>query len=193
MLRRVIFLLSFLITINTTVFGIETILFIRHGEKPIDGLGQLSCKGMNRSLSLPNMILRKFGTPDILIAPNPVIQKEDKDILYNYLRPLATIEPLAIKISKNIDLSCGYDDVSCVGSLLLEEKYNDKVLLIAWEHHKIEDILKYIATAKNITLNIPSWKNDNYDTIYVLHLGKDFIDFKIEQQELNYQNENCNF
>jgi hypothetical protein len=193
MLHKAFFLFLLLITLNTAIFGVETILFIRHAEKPADGLGQLSCKGLNRALALPATLISKYGKPDYLVAPNPTIQKEDKGISYNYLRPLATIEPLAIQISKNIDLSCGYDDINCVTNLLLDKKYTDKMVLVAWEHHKIEDILRLIASTKNTTLSIPSWKNDDFDTIYLLHIQKDSIDFKIEAQSLNNQTENCTF
>jgi hypothetical protein len=179
--------------INTAIFGVETILFIRHGEKPIDGLGQLSCKGINRSLFLPNVILNKFGTPDLLVAPNPVIQKEDRGIFYNYLRPLATLEPLAIKTSQNIDLSCGYNDIDCIANLLLENKYNDKVVLVVWEHHNIDDIIKKIASNKGVTLNIPNWESDDFDTIYVIKLGKNFINFNVDIEGLNQQNADCSF
>ncbi len=33
----------------------ETVIFLRHGEKPAAGLGQLSCKGLNRALALPRI------------------------------------------------------------------------------------------------------------------------------------------
>jgi hypothetical protein len=32
---------------------VETIIFIRHGEKPLSGLGQITCQGLNRALALP--------------------------------------------------------------------------------------------------------------------------------------------
>jgi len=32
---------------------IETIVFLRHGEKPQRGLGQSTCQGLNRVLALP--------------------------------------------------------------------------------------------------------------------------------------------
>ena len=35
----------------------ETIVCIRHGEKPLLGLGQLTCKGLNRALALPQVLL----------------------------------------------------------------------------------------------------------------------------------------
>ena len=34
----------------------ETIVFVRHGEKPANGLGQLDCQGFNRALALPAVI-----------------------------------------------------------------------------------------------------------------------------------------
>jgi hypothetical protein len=34
----------------------ETIVFVRHGEKPQDGFGQLNCQGLNRALALASGI-----------------------------------------------------------------------------------------------------------------------------------------
>ncbi len=31
----------------------ETLVFVRHGEKPAQGYGQLNCQGLNRALALP--------------------------------------------------------------------------------------------------------------------------------------------
>jgi hypothetical protein len=183
-----------LITFNVNIFASETMIFIRHAEKPADGLGQLSCKGFNRSVVLPNVIVKIFGIPDYLFAPNPAIQKKDNGINYNYIRPLATIEPLAIKLSQNVDLSCGIEDVDCISKVLLENKYENKTLVVAWEHHKIEDIIKKIAEIKGLKLDkIPNWKNDDFDSMYVVKIDKNTIDLKIEQENLNNQNNSCNF
>ena len=35
----------------------ETIVLLRHGEKPPTGLGQLTCKGLNRALALPSLLM----------------------------------------------------------------------------------------------------------------------------------------
>ena len=45
------FLLSLPALYGQTSTGGETIVMLRHGEKPAGGLGQLSCKGLNRALS----------------------------------------------------------------------------------------------------------------------------------------------
>jgi hypothetical protein len=73
---------------------VETLVFVRHGEKPAEGLGQLSCKGLNRSLALPAVIAAKFGKPDAIFAPDPGQQKNDGGHPYYYVRPLATIEEI---------------------------------------------------------------------------------------------------
>ena len=74
----------------------ETVALLRHGEKPVNGLGQLSCQGLNRALALPPVIGNMFGHPDAIFAPNPSDQKADHGEPYDYVRPLATIEPTAI-------------------------------------------------------------------------------------------------
>lgn len=190
--KKIILLVLFLV-INTVILADETLIFIRHAEKPLDGLGQLSCKGFNRSVSLPSIILKKFGEPDYLFAPNPTIQKLDKGSAYNYLRPLATLEPLAIKLSKNINLTCGYNDIECITNLLLKNTNEGKTILIAWEHHNIEKIIRNLAKTKHIHLKIPTWESDDFDTIYVIKVGKNSLDFMIDQEGLNKQNSDCNF
>ena len=48
---------------------VETIVFIRHAEKPAGDLGQLSVQGLNRALALPDVLNAKFGRPDFIFAP----------------------------------------------------------------------------------------------------------------------------
>jgi hypothetical protein len=75
---------------------VQKLVFIRHGEKPDEGLGQLNCQGLNRALALAAVIAKSFGRPDFIYAPNPSIPKEDAGESYAYVRPLATVEPTAI-------------------------------------------------------------------------------------------------
>jgi hypothetical protein len=76
--------------------AVETIVLVRHGEKPDKGLGQLDCQGLNRALALPPVIAKTFGRPSAIFAPDPSRQKQDDGVSYDYVRPLATIEPTAI-------------------------------------------------------------------------------------------------
>lgn len=186
-------MINLILVLVTAIFfelnATENIIFIRHAEKPKDGLGQLSCKGLNRSLLLPNIIINKFGIPDELFAPNPTVQKPDHGINFNYIRPFATIEPLAIKISKNINLSCGYNDVECISNLLLSPENSNNTILVAWEHHLIKEIISKIDTAKK--LNIPQWDNDDFDSIYLLKINRDEITLEFLFQGLNELEEEC--
>src|SRR5215831_5026678 len=76
--------------------AVETVIFVRHGEKPHNGLGQLNCQGLNRALALPSVIAKTFGRPDVIFAPDPDEQIKDGGRWFDYVRPLATIEPTAI-------------------------------------------------------------------------------------------------
>jgi len=89
----------------------ETIVLVRHGEKPAEGLGQLNCQGLNRAVALPVVIGKLFGRPDAIFAPDPAQPKEDYGRLYNYVRPLATIEPTAIAFGLPVDASIGVSDL----------------------------------------------------------------------------------
>jgi len=41
--------------------AVETIVFVRHGEKPANDLGQLTFQGLNRALALPDVLIKKYG------------------------------------------------------------------------------------------------------------------------------------
>jgi hypothetical protein len=69
------------------------------------GAAQLS--GLNRALALPAVLAARFDRPAALFAPNPGVRKKDNGVPYNYIRPLATIEPTAIRLGLpvNTDLA----------------------------------------------------------------------------------------
>ena len=90
----------------------QTIVFFRHGEKPSGGYGQLTCQGLNRALALPLVLTGKFGTPDVLYAPSPAVKVTDTAGSFYYVRPLATIEPLAIKLGMPVNTKYGYNAIS---------------------------------------------------------------------------------
>jgi hypothetical protein len=53
---------------------VETLVFVRHGEKPKPGLGLLTCKGLNRALKLPQFFADNFAKPDYIFAPDPSVK-----------------------------------------------------------------------------------------------------------------------
>jgi hypothetical protein len=173
----------------------STIVILRHGEKPAAGLGQLSCQGLNRSLALPSLLLSRYGKPAVIYVPNPTLKKEDKGSSYAYVRPLATIEPLAIRVGLPISLDWGMADVEPLASKLLES--NDGTQIVAWEHHWAERLARrLLQTTGGNPEDVPRWQNDDFDSLYVIRIGNSAsgarqATFSHEQQDLNGLSDSC--
>lgn len=151
--------------------GQETLVFVRHGEKPAKGYGQLDCQGLNRALALPAVIAAKFGKPDAIFAPNPSIPKKDDGALYDYVRPLATIEPTAIQFGMPVDTTYGYAQVDALERALIAPGNRGKLIVAAWEHHEIVALVRHIMKQYgNETPHVPDWQSEDFDSIYVVKL-----------------------
>jgi hypothetical protein len=105
--------------------AVQTIVSIRHGEKPKGGFGQLTCQGFNRALALAPIIARSFGKPDAIFAPNPSHSKMDDGTPYDYVRPLATVEPTAILFGVPVDVSLDLYDKSGLVAALEKRRARD--------------------------------------------------------------------
>src|SRR3954463_3085560 len=92
----------------------ETIVFMRHGEKPSSGLGQLTCQGLNRALALPSILVGRYGRAAYAYAPNPAVKVNDSGGSFFYVRPLATIEPTAVRAGVSINTGYGYTDIASI-------------------------------------------------------------------------------
>lgn len=149
--------------------NVRIIVFMRHGEKPQNGLGQLNCRGLNRSLALPAVLIRLFGRPDRIIAPNPSQLKDDDGQAYAYVRPLATIEPTAIANGLPVDTTIGYDDVDALVKALAPTDHKEYVTFVAWEHKKLVKAAKSLMKAAGGNPDdVPKWPGDDFDSLYVL-------------------------
>jgi hypothetical protein len=191
--KLIIFLTTLLLN-STICTAEETIVFLRHGEKPENGLGQLSCQGLNRSLAIPDVLLNKFGTPSVIFAPNPSIRKPDHGINYDYIRPLATIEPTAIRVGLPVNVQFGFNDIAGIKNEITSVKYENQVVYVAWEHKMLVEIVKNILIDFNSDISkIPEWKYDDFDSLYVIKIkshNKE-LSFSIDNEGLNGQNKDC--
>jgi hypothetical protein len=157
----------------------ETIVMLRHGEKPEGGLGQLTCKGLNRSLALPSLLISRYGKPDFIYAPDPAEQVDDGNNrpTYSYLRPLATIEPTAIRVGMPVNAQIGYTHIAELQKELLQPAYAHSLIFVAWEHIKLHDFAEEMLRRYGAgSAQVPDWPNSDYETIYVFHItrtGKD--------------------
>jgi hypothetical protein len=174
----------------------QKIIFIRHAEKPIQGLGLINCQGLNRSLALPAVLMEKFGKPDFVFASDPHEKKPDGDQLYNYVRPLLTVAPTAVQAGLPINTSFGFEDIKSLQQELATPRYQNAVVLVAWEHKKLEDMVKAMLRDMGGQPGaVPHWKGSDFDSIYVVTVqrneGKTVASFRREQQQLDGQAAAC--
>ena len=173
----------------------QTIVFMRHGEKPSGGYGQITCQGLNRALQLPDVLLAKFGKPNYIYAPNPTVKISDPAGSFYYLRPLATIEPTAVRVGMNVWTRYGYNDVVSLQSSLVTPTKANSTIFVAWEHAYLQKAVQNIMNAYGGRAVVPAWVSGDYDTLYVVNVdyaGSTITArFHIDRQGLNNQPTTC--
>lgn len=192
--KKIGFLVGSLLAIGLTsqiANAQETLIFVRHGEKPASTSGQLTCKGLNRALALPGVLLPRYGNPDYIFAAGPKEQK-----LGNSLRPLSTIMPTAVRLNLPINIQFHADDVDGMTKELLSDKYQNARVFVAWEHKNLDKIVKNIVQENGgDPKSVPEWPGKDFDSIFVVTLDKSGsapkVTFKIETENLNGVSETC--
>lgn len=173
----------------------ETIVFFRHGEKPSDGLGQLTCQGLNRALALPAVLLSRFGMPSYLYAPNPAIKISDPVGSFFYVRPLATIEPTAIRAGRSVNTNYGYSDVAGLQAVLIRSSKADATIFVSWEHDYLVQVVRNIMNQYGGGAPVPAWTTGDYDSLYIVkvHYGSAAINawFQKDFEGLNGRSTAC--
>ncbi len=171
----------------------ETIVMIRHGEKPPAGLGQLTCRGLNRSLALPSLLIARYGKPEAIYAPDPADEIQEGNIgpHYSYVRPLATIEPTAIRLGMPVNTQIEFDQIGQLQQALLQPAYAHSLVFVAWEHDHLYSFAKQLLkTYGEGAALLPPWPGWDYGTIYVFHVtrpqsnGKPHVTLSIQQENL---------
>lgn len=179
--------------------GTQTLVFLRHGEKPAAGLGQLNCQGLNRAIDLATLLPEKFGKANYVFAANPTrnVEEGELDNSYSYIRPLMTISPSAIKLGLPVNINFSANDTSDLAEELLHDKYHNSVIYTAWSHGYLPELINTVAgeaTGKQMTLT-QDWESSDYDSLYVLtltwHNGKASLQSHVYKQGLDNGAETC--
>ena len=179
--------------------GTQTLVFLRHGEKPDGGLGQLNCQGLNRAIDLSTLLPEKFGKADYVFAANPTrnVEEGEFDNSYSYIRPLMTISPSAIKLGLPVNINFSANDTSDLADELLHDKYHNSVIYTAWSHGYLPELINKVAgdaTGKKTTIT-EDWESSDYDSLYVLtltwHNGKASLQSHVYKQGLDNGAEAC--
>jgi hypothetical protein len=148
------------------------------------GFGQLNCRGLNRALALPPIIAKSFGRPDAIFAPNPSHPKEDAGMLYDYVRPLATIEPTAIWFGLPVDVSIDFQDKMGLQAALENRRMPDRdvFVLVAWEHRQIAATVRALLAAHGadaeMMRKVKDWDRSDFDSMYIVTI---ILSFSLSQ------------
>ena len=173
--------------------GVQTLVFMRHAEKPADGLGQLNCQGLNRAIDLATLLPQRYGKADYVFAADPSRQVEEgaDDDAYSYVRPLMTINPSAIKLGLPINLEYSANDTRALANELTDDKYHSSTIYTAWSHGYLPELINSVASkalGEKTTLT-EDWSGSDFDSLYVLALtwkdGKATLLSRIDKQGLN--------
>jgi hypothetical protein len=140
------------------------VILIRHAEKPPEGK-KLSPEGQKRAQLLVNHFKTNFPSPAAIFAMKP---RDDN----SSVRAIQTVTPLAESLGLEVKAKFTKKEVeSLVKDILGKSKYDDKVVLICWEHDYIPTIVKEFGW-DNPSL---TWPRDKFDRVWVLN----FTDGKV--------------
>ena len=179
--------------------GTQTLVFLRHAEKPEGGLGQLNCQGLNRAIDLATLLPEKFGKANYVFAANPTrnVEEGELDNSYSYIRPLMTISPSAIKLGLPVNINFSANDTSDLAEELLLDKYHNSVIYTAWSHGYLPELINKVAgeaVGKKQTI-VDDWESSDYDSLIVLtltwHNGKASVVSHSYKQGLNNGSQTC--
>ncbi|WP_110995296.1 histidine phosphatase family protein [Pseudomonas sichuanensis] len=156
------------------VDGTLTLVFLRHAEKPGEGLGQLNCQGLNRAIDLATLLPERFGKADYVFAANPSrhVEEGSQDQSYSYIRPLMTITPSAIRLGLPVNIDYGANDTDGLARELLRDKYRNATVYTAWSHGYLPELINAVAgkALGEDRVITQDWSGDDFDTLYVLTL-----------------------
>jgi hypothetical protein len=130
-----------------------------------------------------------------IYAPNPTSLENGRDNRYAYVRPLATIEPLAIWAGLPVNIDWAMTDIGPLATQILDAPPGTYV--VAWEHHWAISLTKLLLTRLGANPDeVPNWEDYDFDSMFVIHTNgtdKDSGDvtFMHEHQGLNGMTESC--
>jgi hypothetical protein len=168
-----------------------------HAEKPAEGLGLLTCKGLNRALLLPDFFASNFERPDYIFAPNPAVKVTEihgNGQRYDYVRPLLTIGPTAVRFGVPISTQLPFNDPGLLADTLLDPQYHSDTIYVAWEHANLVAFAEIMLTRFHDPTPVPPWPNGDYDTFYVFRIEWSKIPalkFEVRTEHIGPISENC--
>ncbi len=158
--------------LSYTVFSFaQTVVIIRHGEKPLKGKN-LNCQGLNRSLKLPAVLYSKFGIPGSIYVPSL-----DNNVSTGHARMFQTVIPLAAKY--NLTINSRYAETDSA-TLAKEIKRKKGVVLVVWQHSAIPSIVRALGV-QGFDMH---WDDNDYDSIWIIRFQNGIAKITFDKEGL---------
>lgn len=140
----------------------KAVIIIRHAEEPNEDVNYLSPIGHQRAQELfrifrENPQLKELGVPVALFAAGAKKQSSS-------IRSIQTLTPLAKTLKLPLNDSFNRDDYKMLSQEILSNiDYNDKVIMVCWQHKKMPLIAELLGVK-----NPPSSPSDKFDRIWLV-------------------------
>ena len=177
--------------------SVETLVLVRHAEKPAEGLGLLTCKGLNRALLLPEFFASNFERPVHFFTPNPAVKVTEihgNGQRYDYVRPLLTIAPTAVRLGVPINTQLPFNDPGLLADTLLDPQYHNDTIYVAWEHSNLVAFAEIMLKRFHDLAPVPQWPDSDYDAYYVFRIDwakVPTLKFEVRSENLGPISETC--
>lgn len=142
-----------------------TVLIVRHAEKPDEGPG-LNARGEQRAQAYAHYFdpLRLEGEA---LLPQRLIATRDSE---SSERPRLTLTPLSVRLQLPLEQPYADDQVDKLVESL-RKKNQAAVVLIAWHHGHIADLIDSFGGDTWSLLGHKKWPGYAYNWLVVLHFG----------------------
>lgn len=145
----------------------NTVLIVRHAEKPAEGTG-LTPMGEARA-QLYAKYFQPFEEEGISISVDCLYAGADSK---NSVRPRLTLEPLSKASGLPLHLNVGTKDPEALVRELKTEAHGQHPL-IAWRHGEIPALLTAFGVAPETVIPNGKWPDDVFDWVIVITTGPD--------------------
>jgi hypothetical protein len=117
--------------------------------------------------------------------------------MFYYVRPLATLEPTAVKLGMPVRTKYGYTDIATLQAALVTPTKADTTIFVAWEHVQLQKLVQNIMNKYGGGAVVPAWISGDYDTLYVVRVeytgSTATARFQRDKEGLNGQPTSCGF
>ena len=145
----------------------NTVLIIRHSEKPDTGSG-LNAQGEARA-RLYEKYFQPFQEEGLSVQVDSLYAGADSK---NSMRPRLTLEPLSKSSGMPLHANIGTKDSEQLVQQLKSESHGQHPL-IAWRHGEIPTLLRAFGASPEKLLPNGQWPDEIFDWVIVLNIGPD--------------------